>query len=158
MTQTMNPAAPTVVYRLSRDATEQTCPLCGADFTTTFGLWPYLEGSATPLCRADHGDDVDMQYGAPCDSRFVIPGLGAATLRAIAAADEALPVAERLRQVGLDEALPVADRDVLCRAAIDLAFCEADGTRIESLDPDLVLRTCDVAAAEMILSGIGDVV
>ena len=158
MMQTMDPATATVVYRLSRGGTQHTCSLCGSDFETTFGLWPYLEGSDSPLCRGEHEETGDVDFSSPCDTLFTVHGLSDATRKAIAASDSALPVAERLRRVGVDESLPVEDRDVLCRAAIDLAYCEADGTRIHALEPELVLQTCGVAAAEMLLSGIGDVV
>ena len=157
MTQTMEPTA-TVVYRFSRGAARHQCPLCGAKFQTAFGLWPYLDGADTPLCRGEHDEVGDADLSTPCDTLFTIPGLTSETRQAIASSDTDMPVAERLRRAGLDEALPTEDRDVLCRAAIDLAYCEADGTRIEATEPELVLQTCGVAAAEMLLSGIGDVV
>jgi hypothetical protein len=156
MTQTMEPTA-TVVYRISRGAGRHECPVCGAKFQTAFGLWPYLEGTDTPLCRGDH-DEVSEAEDTPCDTLFEIPGLSSDTRQAIAAFDTSIPVAERLRRAGLNDALPTDDRDILCRAAIDLAYCEADTTRIEATEPELVLQTCGVAAAEMLLSGIGDIV
>jgi hypothetical protein len=157
MTQTMEPTA-TVVYRFSRGATSHDCPLCGQNFQTTYGLWPYLDGTQTPVCRGEHDEAEDADLSTPCDTFFVIPGLSDATRQAIASADTDLPVAERLRRAGLNDGLPGDDRDVLCRASIDLAYCEADGTRIEATEPELVLETCGVAAAEMLLSGIGDIV
>jgi hypothetical protein len=157
MTQTMEPTA-TVIYKFSRGTGQYTCPICKASFQTTFGLWPYLEGTDTPVCRGVHPDLEDADDVTPCDTLFTIPGLSADTRQAIASADTGLPVAERLRRAGLDEALPNDDRVILCRASIDLAYCEADSTRIEATEPELVLQTCGVAAAEMLLSGIGDVV
>ena len=58
---------------------------------------------------------------------------------------------------GLSDALSSEDQALLQFAAIDLQFCEADGTRIRSWEPALVIETCGEAAAELLLSGCGEI-
>lgn len=159
MLEIMTQTSPEVEYRFNQSVGRHTCPLCGADFEARPGSWPFLAGTTTPVCGGSEcpvGDDVTGP--SPCDTLFEFIPLQPATLHAIAAAArEGEPVAERLRRVALDESLSDPDRAVLQLAAIDLQFCEADTTRIRRIEPGLVLQTCGEAAAEMLLSGVGDV-
>jgi hypothetical protein len=158
MTHTMKPVAHALEYRFNNSPAEHTCPLCGADFLTTLGPWPFLAGSPTPVCGGDQCQRPDESaHTSPCDTLFAFFDLSPETLKAVAATDEAELVAERLRLAALDEALPGHDRDLLNRASIDLAFWEAKTTRIVSLEPGLVLQTCPESAAEMLLSACGDI-
>jgi hypothetical protein len=159
MNATMNAAASQVEFRFNSAVGDHECPLCGASFHTTPGSWPFLAGTVTPVCGGpDCPVAEDAPDASPCDTLFAFCDLAADTLRALAATDEADSVPERLRRVALDESLPEADRGLLNRAAIDLLFWEADQTRIAALEPRLVLQTCPEAAAEMLLSGCGDIV
>lgn len=159
MTQTTNSVAAPLEYRFNNAPAEHTCPLCGADFRTTHGPWPFLAGTPTPVCGGEKCQQPDEStHTSPCDTLFAFCEMAPETLAAIGATDAAAPVAERLRQVVLDEQLPVADRDILNRAAIDLLFWEANSTRIAALEPGLVLQTCPEAAAEMLLSSCGDII
>jgi hypothetical protein len=159
MNATMNATGSRVEFRFNADAGEHGCPLCGATFHTTPGSWPFLAGSLTPVCGGpDCPVEEDAPDVSPCDTLFAFCELAPATLQAIGTTDGQESVAGRLRQAVLDEALPEADRNLLNRAAIDLLFWEADQTRIASLEPRLVLQTCPEAAAEMLLSGCGDIV
>jgi hypothetical protein len=158
MNQTTDPAARPVEYRFINSPAEHTCPLCKARFTTRRGTWPFLAGTARPVCGTDGcpvGEDVTGP--SPCNTLFAFPQLAPETLDALRNSDPARPVAERLRNVALDDALPEHDRDLLQRASIDLLFWEADHTRIQTLEPSLVLQTCGEAAGEMLLSGCGDI-
>lgn len=158
MVDTMSQARSAVEYRFNHDTTPRTCPLCGAGFEPRPGSWPFVAGTADAVCgNCPTGDDVTGT--SPCDTLFEFTELRTSTLNAIAAAaqdDE--PVAERLRRVALDETLPDPDRAVLQLAAIDLQFCEAETTRIRQLEPRLVVQTCGEAAAELLLSGCGEIV
>jgi hypothetical protein len=159
MNPTMKPASPAVEYRFNSVHGEHDCPLCGASFHTTPGSWPFLVGTITPVCGGPDcpvGDDVET--ASPCDTLFAFCDMASATLHALRDAPAQERVPERLRRVALDEALPEADRSLLNRAAIDLLFWEADSTEIAAVEPRLVLRTCPEAAAEMLLSGCGDIV
>ena len=42
-------------------------------------------------------------------------------------------------------------------AAIDLQFCEAETTRIRQIAPRMIVQTCGEAAAELLLSGCGEI-
>jgi hypothetical protein len=159
MNPTMNPAAPSVEYRFNGTVGEYECPLCRTSFQTVPGSWPYLAGTLTPVCGgADCPIGDDAPHASPCDTLFAFCELAPATLEAIRRTPETESVPERLRRAGMDESLPVGDRDLLNRASIDLLFWEADSTCIAALEPRLVLRTCPEAAAEMLLSGCGDIV
>lgn len=158
MSQTTDPSARPVEYRFVNSPAGHTCPLCSAAFDTRIGMWPFLAGTASPVCNGKGcpvGEDVTGT--SPCNTLFAFPQLATETLDAIRNTSADAPVAERLRTVALDESLPVGDRDLLQRASIDLLFWEADATRIQTLEPSLVLQTCGEAAAEMLLSGCGDI-
>jgi hypothetical protein len=159
MNATMNAATSRVENRFNADAGEYECPLCGTSFHTTPGSWPFLAGSVMPVCGGENctvGEDAPD--ASPCDTLFSFCELAPSTLQAIGAAHAQESVAERLRQAALDETLPEADRSLLNRAAIDLLFWDAEQTRVASLEPRLILQTCPEAAAEMLLSGCGDIV
>ncbi|HEX6308417.1 MAG TPA: hypothetical protein VFZ69_09535 [Longimicrobiales bacterium] len=160
MADTLSHARTEVEYRFNYTVSPQTCPLCGTTFEPRIGSWPFLPGTNTPVCggeRCPIGEDVAGP--SPCDTMFEFVELRPQTLKAIAAAEvEGESVAERLRRVALDESLPDPDRAVLQLAAIDLQFCEADGSRIRRIEPGLIVQTCAEAAAEMLLSGCGDIV
>jgi hypothetical protein len=156
MTQTMTPVAPELEYRFNNSPGEHDCPLCGTAFLTTIGSWPFLAGSPAPVCGTCVTAE-DPVHASPCDTLFAFCDMSRATLVAVQSADGTEPVAERLRLVALDEGLPVADRDILNRASIDLAFWEADSTRIVATEPRLVVQTCPEAAAELLLSACGDI-
>jgi hypothetical protein len=159
MNPTMNPVTPNVEYRFNSTAGEYECPLCRSSFRTTPGNWPYLAGSVTPVCGgAECNLTEDTPHASPCDTLFAFHDLSPATLAAVRATADSASVPERLRQAGMEESLPVGDRDLLNRASIDLLFWEADTTCIAAIEPRLVLRTCPEAAAEMLLSGCGDIV
>lgn len=157
MAQTMTRSA--VEYRFNTDVTRARCPLCGSEFEPRLGSWPFLAGTSTPVCGgADCPVGEDVTGPSPCDTLFEFGELSDATLDALG--DDSLDgetVAERLRRVALDESLPDPDRAVLQLAAIDLQFCEADGTRIRQLRPKFVVQTCGEAAAELLLSGCGEI-
>jgi hypothetical protein len=158
MNNPMNSAAQPVEYRFINSPGEHACPLCASPFATRRGMWPFLAGTARPVCGGDDcpvGEDVTGP--SPCNTLFAFHPLSAETLAALRALDGSRPVAERLRDVALDESLPRTDRDLLQRASIDLLFWEATETRIQTTDPGLVLQTCGEAAAEMLLSGCGDI-
>lgn len=158
MNNAMNSAAQPVEYRFINSPGEHACPLCSSQFSTRRGMWPFLAGTARPVCGGDAcpvGEDVTGP--SPCNTLFAFHPLSAETLHALRARDGGQPVAERLRDVSLDDSLPRTDRDLLQRASIDLLFWEANETRIQTLDPGLVLQTCGEAAAEMLLSGCGDI-
>jgi hypothetical protein len=158
MNPTMNRAGPAIEYRFNTVPLDSACPLCGSAFHAGHGTWPFLAGTETPLCgRPECLVGEDVTGPPPCDTLFAFPSMAAATIAAIAATTDDASVGERLRMVSLDESLPDADRALLERASIDLLFWEADQTRIHSLDDGLVLRTCAQAAAEMLLSGCGDI-
>jgi hypothetical protein len=160
MVDTMSQARSAVEYHFNCDVAAKKCPLCGADFEPRTGSWPFLAGTTTPVCGGSDcpiGDDVTGT--SPCDTLFEFTPLQQRTLDAIAAAaDEGETVAERLRRVALDESLPDPDRAVLQLAAIDLQFCEAETTQIRQIEPTMVLLTCGEAAAELLLSGCGEIV
>ena len=160
MVDTMRHAPSEIEYRFNHDVSGRTCPLCGAAFEPRIGSWPFLAGSSDPVCAGDQcpvGDDVTG--ASPCDTLFEFTQLQQSTLDAIAAkASAGEPVAERLRRIALDESLPDPDRAILQLAAIDLQFCEADTTRIRQVEPRLVVQTCGEAAAELLLSGCGEIV
>jgi hypothetical protein len=160
MVDTMRHAPSEIEYRFNHDVSARTCPLCGAAFVPRIGSWPFLAGSSDPVCAGDQcpvGDDVTG--ASPCDTLFEFAQLQQSTLDAIAAkASAGEPVAERLRRIALDESLPDPDRAILQLAAIDLQFCEADTTRIRQVEPRLVVQTCGEAAAELLLSGCGEIV
>jgi hypothetical protein len=154
----MNTAAPSVEYRFNRTPASHDCPLCGSSFQAGLGSWPFLTGTSTPVCGGPAcpvGQEV--LSAAPCNTLFRFWDLSPATLAAIASTAPDVGVAERLRLAALDDSLPETDRELLQLAAIDLQYCEADTTRIERLEPSLVLRTCSEAAAELLLSGCGDI-
>jgi hypothetical protein len=158
MNPTMKPESPSVEYRFNTASTDHDCPLCGSAFHADRGTWPFLAGTDKPICRRPEcltGDDVTGE--PPCDVLFAFPPMSDATLEALSGTDETLQVGERLRLVSLEERLPKADRALLQRASIDLLFWEADHTRIHALKPGLILKTCGQAAAEMLLSGCGDI-
>jgi hypothetical protein len=160
MVDTMSQSRSAVEYRFNHDVEKKACPLCGADFEPRTGSWPFLAGTTTAVCGGTDcpvGDDVTGI--SPCDTLFEFAPLDPATLAAIAAsAGDGEKVAERLRRVALDESLPDADRAILQLAAIDLQFCEAETTRIRSIEPRMVVQTCSEAAAELLLSGCGEIV
>jgi hypothetical protein len=159
MNATMNAAAPQVEFRFNGEASERECPLCGTSFRTTAGSWPFLAGSLEPVCgQAECSPVDDAPDASPCNVLFSFCEMAPETLQALTGTVRDAAVPERLRQAALDESLPDADRNILQRAAIDLVFWEAEDTRIESLQPRLVLQTCPEAAAEMLLSGCGDIV
>jgi hypothetical protein len=158
MNQTMSAASPAVEYRFNHAPADHECPLCGVTFRTARGSWPFLKGSVTPVCGGSDCPTEDAPHVSPCDTLFAFATLAPETLEALRRTGDGLAVAERLRTVAVDESLPTEDRDLLGRAAIDLAFWEADMTRIASLEDGLVLQTCPEAAAEMLLSGCGDIV
>lgn len=155
----MNMTRAAVEYRFNYDVERATCPLCGTEFEPRLGSWPFVAGTSSPVCGGDDcpvGDDVTGP--SPCDTLFEFGPLSDATLDALAAASADMEtVAERLRRIALDESLPDPDRAVLQLAAIDLQFCEADATRIEQIHPRLVVQTCGEAAAELLLSGCGEI-
>jgi hypothetical protein len=158
MNHAMNSAAQPVEYRFINSPGEHACPLCASRFATRRGMWPFLAGTARPVCGGDDcpvGEDVTGP--SPCNTLFAFHPLAAETLDALRKLDGSRPVAERLRDVSLDDSLPRTDRDLLQRASIDLLFWEANETRIQATDPGLVLQTCGEAAAEMLLSGCGDI-
>jgi hypothetical protein len=158
MNPTMKPESPSVEYRFNTAPADHRCPLCGSEFHAERGTWPFLAGSDQAICGRPEcpvGDDVTGT--PPCDTLFAFPAMSEATLDAVGATDRALQVGERLRIVALDERLPEVDRALLQRASIDLLFWEADHTRIHELKPTLILKTCGQAAAEMLLSGCGDI-
>lgn len=159
MVDTMSQAQSAVEYRFNHDVAAKECPLCGADFKMRAGPWPFLAGTATPVCGGGScpvGEDVTGT--SPCDTLFEFTELQQQTLDAIAsAADDGEPIAERLRRVALDESLPDPDRAVLQLAAIDLQFCEAETTRIRQIAPRMIVQTCGEAAAELLLSGCGEI-
>jgi hypothetical protein len=158
MNATMNAATSRVEYRFNSDIGEHECPLCGDAFRTVPGSWPFLTGTLTPVCGGrDCPIGEDAPDASPCNTLFAFHELAPATLAALAdaAADGGVP--ERLRRAAQDEALPEADRNILNRAAIDLLFWEAESTKIAALEPRLILQTCPEAAAEMLLSGCGDI-
>jgi hypothetical protein len=158
MNPTMNPAAPSIEYRFNTAASDHVCPLCGDEFHAERGTWPFLAGTETPVCgRTGCPVGEDVTGPPPCDTLFAFPPMAAQTLEAIGATDQGLQIGERLRLVSLDETVPEEDRALLQRASIDLLFWEADQTRIHALEPSLVLKTCGQAAAEMLLSGCGDI-
>jgi hypothetical protein len=160
MVDTMRHAPSEVEYRFNHDVRAHTCPLCGADFEPRVGSWPFLAGSSDPVCAGNQcpvGDDVTGT--SPCDTLFQFALLQQATLDAIAAtAAHGDSVAERLRRVAFDESLSDPDRAILQLAAIDLQFCEANTTRIKQIEPRLIVHTCGEAAAELLLSGCGEIV
>jgi hypothetical protein len=159
MNATMNGAASRVEFRFNGEAGEHGCPLCGATFRTTAGSWPFLAGSLTPVCGVPSCSPTDEAPDiSPCDTLFAFRTMAPETLKALSAGGGSDAVPERLRQVALNDALPEADRTLLNRAAIDLLFWEANETRIAAVEPSLVLQTCPEAAAEMLLSGCGDIV
>jgi hypothetical protein len=148
-----------VEYRFNYDVARAACPLCGAEFEPRLGSWPFLAGTTTPVCAgADCPIGDDVTGPSPCDTRFEFTQLTEPTLSALSAeGHEDESVAERFRRVALDESLPDPDRAVLQLAAIDLMFCEAEGTRIRQVRPTLIVQTCAEAAAELLLSGCGDI-
>lgn len=157
MPETMIAPVPDLEYRFNVQPAWHNCAACGNRFETRTGTWPFAAGSDQPLCEnAECRSGRDVTGPSPCTTRFEFAELEGATLRAIEAA-EAPTVAERLRLVSLNESLPETDRSLLQRAAIDLQFCEAGTTRIESVSPRFVLLTCGEAAAEMLLSGCGEI-
>jgi hypothetical protein len=159
MNVTMKPGGPAVEYRFNATTGEHDCPLCGSSFQTVPGSWPFITGTVTPVCGGPEcpiGDDA--ADASPCNTLFAFGELDPATLAALAATPGEALVAERLRDAGLNESLPLEDRNLLNRAAIDLLFWEAESTRIAAIRPRLVLQTCPEAAAEMLLSGCGDIV
>lgn len=160
MVDTMKGAPSEVEYRFNHEVSAHTCPLCGANFETRAGSWPFLAGRPDPVCGGRQCPVGDEVTGAsPCDTLFEFTPLRQSTLDAIsAAASDGESVAERLRHVALDESLADSDRAILQLAAIDLQFCEADTTRIRQMTPRLVVQTCGEAAAELLLSGCGDIV
>jgi len=160
MVDTMSQARSAVEYRFNHDVTPRKCPLCDTEFEPRAGSWPFLAGSANAVCGGtDCPVGEDVTGISPCDTLFEFASLEQQTLSAIAAAArEGEPLGERLRRVALDESLPDADRGVLQLAAIDLQFCEAETTQIRQLEPRLVIQTCGEAAAELLLSGCGDIV
>ncbi|MGH7448686.1 MAG: hypothetical protein ACRELT_14040 [Longimicrobiales bacterium] len=159
MVDTMSRAGSAVEYRFNHDIAPKECPLCGARFEPRPGSWPFLAGTAEPVCGGSDcpvGDDVTGI--SPCDTLFEFAPLQKATIDAIAASVvEGVSVAERLRRVALDESLSDPDRGLLQLAAIDLQFCEADTTCIRQLEPRMVVQTCGEAAAELLLSGCGEI-
>ena len=159
MVDTMSQARSAVEYRFNYDVAPRTCPLCDAHFEPRPGSWPFLAGTAQAVCGgADCPVGEDVTGTSPCDTLFEFIQLEQATLDAIAAAaTEGEPLSERLRRVALDESLPDEDRAVLQLAAIDLQFCEAEKTQIRKLKPRLLVQTCGEAAAELLLSGCGDI-
>jgi hypothetical protein len=158
MNPTMKPAAPSIEYRFNTAPSDHVCPSCGSTFHAARGTWPFLAGTDAPVCgTADCPVGEDVTGPPPCDTLFAFPPMADATLAAIRGTDEGLQVGERLRVAALDETLPADDRALLERASIDLLFWEADKTRIHALEPRLVLKTCGQAAAEMLLSGCGDI-
>jgi hypothetical protein len=160
MVDTMSQAPTAVEYRFNYDVAPKKCPLCGADFEPRAGSWPFIAGTATPVCGgSDCPIGEDVTGTSPCDSLFEFIALQQTTLDAIGrAATEGEPVSERLRRVALDESLPDPDRAVLQMAAIDLQFCEAATTQIRQLGPRMVVQTCGEAAAELLLSGCGEII
>jgi hypothetical protein len=154
----MNATAPQVEFRFNTAPAEHACPLCGETFSTAHGSWPFLAGTLTPVCGGSDCPMDDAPHTSPCDTLFAFGPMAEPTMEAIRQTPAGAPVAERLRLVAQNEDLPQEDRDLLNRASIDLAFWEADMTRIASLEQGLVLQTCPEAAAEMLLSGCGDIV
>lgn len=151
-------AAPTIEYRLSRSAADHTCPLCGAGFRAGPGILPFLAGTDSVLCGETSCVTDDAVITRPCNaSVFEFSALSADAVAAVRQTPEKLDVAERFRLAGLSDALSSEDQALLQFAAIDLQFCEADGTRIRSWEPALVIETCGEAAAELLLSGCGEI-
>jgi hypothetical protein len=159
MVETMSQARSAIEYHFNHDAGTRECPLCGARFELHPGSWPFLAGTTIPVCGgSDCPTGEDVTGVSPCDTLFEFGPLQQETLDAIAAAGgEGESVAERLRRVALDESLPDPDRAILQLAAIDLQFCEAETTQIRELEPRLVVQTCGEAAAELLLSGCGEI-
>jgi len=159
MNATMNAAASRVEYRFNGEAGEHECPLCGTSFRTTPGAWPFLTGTVSPVCGGPQCPvSEDAPDASPCNTLFAFCDLDAATLDALETTGDDDSVPERMRQAALDDGLPMDDRNILNRAAIDLLFWEANQTRIAAVRPRLVLQTCPEAAAEMLLSGCGDII
>jgi hypothetical protein len=158
--QMMSAANTPIEYRFSTAAEQRTCPLCGNGFRTRIGSWPHLPETGEPVCgRAECPVGDEVVRAAPCDTLFRFAELAEPTLAVLRRGGGAgVAVAEQFRRASLEEGVPDRDRQLLQLAAIDLQYCQADGTRIESLDAGLVLRTCGEAAAEMLLSGCGDIV
>lgn len=150
-----------VEYRFNATAAEHVCPVCERAFQQRIGCWPFIRGTSTPVC-GDTGCMVEDEpaYGPPVyDTRFAFTDLSPATVRVVRATAAARPaVDEALREAALQPDVSDRDGTVLQLAAIDLEFCDADQTRIESFEPVLVIRTCPEAAAEMLLSGCGEIV
>lgn len=151
---------PAIEYRFNAASGSGTCPVCGVAFESSIGMWPHLAGSADAVCGGTAcpvGEDVTTNP-TPCDMLFELVPLEAVTVarvRDAVVADGATPIAETFRHVSLDDDIPDTDRNVLQLAAIDLLYCQADGTRIERFEPQVVLRTCGEAAGELLLSGCG---
>ncbi|MBR9989937.1 MAG: hypothetical protein KFH98_09290 [Gemmatimonadetes bacterium] len=156
----MSHSRPAVEYRFNHGVGERACPLCGTDFEPRTGSWPFLAGTTTAVCGgSDCPVGEDVTGVSPCDTHFEFAPLQQPTLDAIAAsAPDGETVAERLRRVALDDSLPAADRAILQLAAIDLQFCEAETTRIRQVEPRMIVQTCGEAAAELLLSGCGEIV
>jgi hypothetical protein len=159
MNATMNAAPSRVEFRFNGDVGEYECPLCGTTFRTAPGSWPFLAGSPAPVCGgSDCPIEEDAPDVSPCDTLFAFRPMAPATLQVLATSAAEGSVAERFRRAALDDTLPEDDRGILGRAAIDLLFWDAEDTRVAALEPRLVLQTCPEAAAEMLLSGCGDIV
>jgi hypothetical protein len=159
MNPTMKPEAPAIEYQFNHAPADATCPVCGRELHAHVGTWPFLAGTHTPVCgREDCPVGEDVTGAPPCDTVFEFCEFDSATTAALRGTPEDAGVAERFRLVSLREEVPAGDRDRLQRASIDLLFWEADETRIERFEPRLRLRTCSQAAAEMLLSGCGDII
>ena len=151
-------AAPKIEHRLSRTAAGHTCPLCGTAFRAGPGILPFLAGTESVVCRGTSCASDDAVITRPCNaSVFEFTALSARAVAAVRETPDTLDVGERLRRAGLDHTLSAEDQALLQFAAIDLQFCEADGTRIRSWEPTLVIETCGEAAAELLLSGCGEI-
>jgi hypothetical protein len=157
----MTSSGPAIEYRFSATPVRAECPVCGSTFESAMGMWPHIAGTDQLVCGAPDcpvGEEVTRTQ--PCDTMFEFAELEQHTTTALAdaiSADGRLPVAEQFRRVSLLPDLPGRDRNLLQLAAIDLQYCQAGGTRIERFEPRIVLRTCGEAAAELLLSGCGDI-
>jgi hypothetical protein len=160
LVETMSHPRSAVEYRFNHDVKQHDCPLCGTSFEPRIGSWPFVAGTSEPVCGGSECPVGDVVTGtSPCDTLFEFAPLQQATLDAIAQPEgDGERLGERLRRVALDDSLPDPDRALLQLAAIDLQFCEADTTRIIRLEPRLLVQTCGEAAAELLLSGCGEIV
>lgn len=156
---TESPTRPAIEYRFNARPAQGRCPVCNSEFQSSIGMWPFIAGADQAVCgRPECPTGEEVTGPAPCDTMFEFVELAPETIAALRSMDAGLSVAERFRTVSLGDGMPEHDCKVLQLAAIDLQYCTADRTCIEEFEPRLVLRTCGEAAAELLLSGCGEIV